>query len=258
MSLQAEVVRLERHDGGALWRAVLATPRANLLDAPKLEALLEIFQKARDEPGLRTVLVDADGPDFSFGASVQEHLPGEVETMIPKFGRLFDRMLESGVVTLAAVRGRCLGGGLELASFCHRVFCAPGAMLGQPEIVLGVFAPVASVFLAERMGRGAAEDLLLTGRSLDAAEALRLGLVDEVADDPTEAALTYARAHLLPRSASSLRFATRAARAGLAERFRTERIALERLYLEQLMATEDALEGLQAFLERRPPSWRDA
>lgn len=258
MSVQAEVVRLERLERGALWRVALATPRANLLDAPKLAALAEIFENARDEASLRAIVLDADGPDFSFGASVQEHLPGEVESMIPAFGRLFDRMLESGIVTLAAVRGRCLGGGLELASFCHRVFCAPGAMLGQPEIVLGVFAPVASAFLAERMGRGAAEDLLLTGRSLDAAEALRLGLVDEIADDPTEAALAYARAHLLPRSASSLRFAARAARAGLAQRFRAERIALERLYLDELMATEDALEGLQAFLDRRPPSWRDS
>lgn len=256
MSSTETVVRLERLEGGALWRAVLATPKPNLLDEAKLDALARIFEAARDERELRAVLLDSDGPEFSFGASVQEHLPGAVEEMIPKFGRLFDRMLEASVPILAVVRGRCLGGGLELAAFCHRVVCAPDARLGVPEIVLGVFAPVGSVAFVERVGRGVAEDLLLSGRPFDAATALAAGLVDEVADDPSEAALAYARAHFLPRSAASLRFATRAAQAAFARRFRAERLELERLYLDELMATDDALEGLNAFLERREPSWR--
>ena len=258
MSATGAAVRLEPLEEGALWRVVLATPRANLIDLVKIDALTEIFERARGASRLKAVLLDAEGSDFSFGASVQEHLPGAVETMLPKFGQLFDRMLDAHIVTLAAVRGRCLGGGLELAAFCHRVFSAPGAQLGQPEIQLGVFAPVASALLAERIGRRHAEDLLLTGRSLDAAAALRIGLVDELADDPSAAAIAYARTHLLPRSASSLRFAAQAARAGLASRFRAERTEAERLYLEELMKTEDASEGLRAFLERRPPAWRDA
>jgi cyclohexa-1,5-dienecarbonyl-CoA hydratase len=251
-------VRLETLDDGALWHVFLATPKANILDMEKTELLGSIFDRAREERSLKAIVIDAEGPHFSFGASVEEHLPGKFESMIPGFHRLFDRMLESSVMTLAAVRGQCLGGALELVSFCHRVFASGGAKLGQPEIVLGVLAPVASVLLAERVGRGAAEDLCLSGRSIAAAEAARIGLVDEIADDPGEAALAYAREHLLPRSASSLRLAVRAARAGFAARFRRDLAEVERLYLEDLMSTADAKEGLRAFVEKRKPFWSDA
>jgi cyclohexa-1,5-dienecarbonyl-CoA hydratase len=251
-------VRREALEGGAVWRVILATPKANILDLPKIERLTEIFESARGEAALKAVLIGADGPHFSFGASVEEHLPGTVEGMIPAFGILFDRMLDASVAVVAAVRGQCVGGGLELASFAHRVVAAPDAKLGQPEILLGVFAPVASVFLPERIGRGAAEGMLLSGASVGADEALRIGLVDEVADDPDEAALGWIRTHLLPKSASSLRFAVRAAREGMAMRFRTERLDVERFYLAELMKTDDALEGLHAFLEKRKPAWRDA
>jgi cyclohexa-1,5-dienecarbonyl-CoA hydratase len=121
-----------------------------------------------------------------------------------------------------------------------------------------VFAPVASVLLAERMGRGGAEDLLFSGRTLSAEEALRRGLVDEIAENPGEAALAYARRHLAPRSASSLRWAVRAARHGFARRFREELDEVERMYLQEMMSTSDAVEGLRAFLEKRPPQWRNA
>ena len=251
-------VRVETLEDGALWRVCLATPKANILDTTKIELLASLFERAAGERHLKAVLIDADGPHFSFGASVEEHLPGKFETLIPKFHALLGRMLDTSVVTLAAVRGQCLGGGLELASFCHRVFAAPGAQLGQPEIVLGVFAPVASVLLAERIGRGRAEDLCLSGRSLGAAEALRIGLVDELAEDPTAAARAYAREHLLPRSASSLRLAARALREGFARRFRAELMRVESLYVNELMATRDAEEGLRAFLDKRAPDWSDS
>ena len=250
-------VRLETLEDGALWRLVLATPKANVLDAAKIAALTHAFQRARDAAPLRAILIEAEGPHFSFGASVEEHLPETCEAMLTSFHGMFDTALETAVPLLVAVQGQCLGGALELASFCNRVFAAPDAKLGQPEISLGVIAPVASVVLAERMGRGAAEDLCLSGRSIDASEALRLGLVDEIAEDPRAAALAYAREHLLPKSASSLRFAVRAARLGFARRLRHQLRDLESLYLDELMNTADAVEGLRAFLEKRRPEWRD-
>jgi len=250
-------VRVEAHEGGAVWKVVLDTPKANLVDMEKCELLSEIFLRAGEENGLKAVVLHGEGPHFSFGASVAEHLPGRVEAMLRGFHRVFRRMLDARVPTLAAVTGQCLGGGMELALLCHRIFASPDARFGQPEIVLGVLAPVASVALADRVGRGPAEHLLLSGASLPADEAARIGLVDEVADDPVEAALAYAREHLLPKSASSLRFAVQAARAGFAERFRTELAAVERLYLHDLMRTGDAQEGLEAFLEKRPPRWSD-
>jgi cyclohexa-1,5-dienecarbonyl-CoA hydratase len=248
-------VRVESSDGGAVWRVMLSTPKSNILDMHKTDALAAIFTLARDAPELKAVLIEGEGPNFSFGASVEEHLPGKFEIMIPGFHELFRRMLDAAVTTLAVVRGQCLGGGLELATFCHRVFASPDAKLGQPEIALGVFAPVASVILSGRVGRGRAEDLCLSGRSYGARDALAIGLVDEVADDPAAAALAYAREHLLPRSASSLRLAVRAVRAGFDERFRHDIDRVERLYLEELMSTNDAREGLQAFVERRKPEW---
>jgi cyclohexa-1,5-dienecarbonyl-CoA hydratase len=256
--MSSDPVRLEKLEGDAIWRITLATPKANILDMEKSEILSSIFERAGRETGLKALVLEGEGPHFCFGASVQEHLPEHCATMLRSFHGLFRRMLDAPVVTLAAVRGQCLGGGLELAAFCHRIFADPGARLGQPEIVLGVFAPVASVLLTERMGRGGAEDLLLSGRTLPAEEACRLGLVDEIAENPGEAALAYARTHLLPRSASSLRWAVRAARRGFATRFLSELAEVEKVYLENLMSTTDAVEGLQAFLEKRPPRWRNA
>jgi len=240
-------VRVEVSDDGALWQVRLATPKANIVDMEKTGILTEIFGRACEARELKAV-----------GASVKEHLPGSYEAMLRGFHGLFHRMLDSSVVTLAAVRGQCLGGGLELASFCHRLFAAADAHLGQPEIVLGVFAPVASVILAERVGRSRAEDLCLSGRAIGAEEAMRIGLVDQIAEDPVEAALAYARKFLLPRSASSLRLAVRAVRAGFAERFSRELAEAERLYCDDLMSTADAVEGLEAFLAKREAVWKNA
>ncbi len=251
-------VRVEVSDDGAIWQVRLATPKANIVDMEKTGILTEIFGRACEARELKAVVIEADGPHFSFGASVKEHLPGSYEAMLRGFHGLFHRMLDSSVVTLAAVRGQCLGGGLELASFCHRLFASADAHLGQPEIVLGVFAPVASVILAERVGRSRAEDLCLSGRAIGAEEAMRIGLVDQIAEDPVEAALAYARKFLLPRSASSLRLAVRAVRAGFAERFGRELAEAERLYCDDLMSTADAVEGLEAFLAKREAAWKNA
>jgi len=250
-------VRVEIAEGGALWRVLLATPKANILDEEKLKGLTEVFARAREEGGLKAVVVEGEGPHFSFGASVEEHLPGRFEGMIPTFHGMFHAMLDSEIFTIAAVRGQCLGGGLELAAFCNRLIASPEAKLGQPEIQIGVLAPVASVILAGKVGRNSAEDICISGRSLGAEEARRIGLVDEIAEDPGEAAAAYARDHLLPRSASSLRIAMRAVRVGFADRFRAELKEVERIYTEDLMTTADAVEGLQSFVEKRKPDWKD-
>lgn len=255
--MKEPVLNVEWLESGAIWDVELAGVKGNVLDSALVTALTELFEEGSRNTELKAVVLRGRGGHFSFGASVPEHLPEEVGSMLPRFHRLFRTIDQSAVVCLAAVRGQCLGGGLELASFCHRVFAAPDAKLGQPEIALGVFAPVASLLLPERIGRAAAEDLCLTGRILSAEEALRLGLVHVVAEDPEAAALDYAREHFLKHSASSLRHATRAVRLGLSWRLREDLPQLERSYLESLMATEDAAEGIQAFIDKRAPTWRN-
>jgi cyclohexa-1,5-dienecarbonyl-CoA hydratase len=248
---------IARLEAGAYWEVELSGGKGNVLDSALIGALTAAFEEAEEARDLKAICLRGRGGDFSYGASVREHLPDEVGKMLPRFHQLFRAMDASSVVVLAAVRGQCLGGGLELASFCHRVFAAPDARLGQPEIALGVFAPMASLFLPERIGRTRAEDLCLSGRIVGASEALEMGLVDVVTETPEEAALDYARKHLLPRSASSLRHAVRALRLGLSPLLDRDLAHLESLYLEGLMETEDASEGIQSFLEKRPPVWRN-
>ena len=248
-------VKLDRD--GSLLRLRLARPKANLIDAEMIAALSGALAQHRDRVGLKAVLLDHEGAHFSFGASVEEHLPEHCAQMLAGLHALVRAMLEFPAPILVAIRGQCLGGGLELAAAGSLLFAAPSAMLGQPEMKLAVFPPAASCLLPERIGQSRAEDLIFSGRAIGAGEAHRIGLVDVVAEDPEQAALAYFDEHLAPRSASSLRFAVRAARAGFAERVSARLAEAERLYLEELMATRDAVEGLTAFLGKRPPKWED-
>ncbi len=254
----SDLVRVVPHDAGALWQVTFGTSTGNILDRATMRELARVFVDARATSDLRAICLEGAGRDFSFGASVQEHQIEHVPSMLETLRSLVLDLLDCHVTTIAAVRGRCLGGGLELVAICHRVFATTDAKFGQPEIALGVFPPLASIVLPERVGRARAEELCLSGRTIAATEARDIGLVDElVDDDPAQAALGWARSQLLPHSASSLRFAVRAIRASLARRIRAELPEVERLYVEELMATADANEGVRAFLEKRRPIWKN-
>ncbi|MBU6484069.1 MAG: cyclohexa-1,5-dienecarbonyl-CoA hydratase [Betaproteobacteria bacterium] len=240
---------------GALLRLRLARPKANLVDATMIAALHGALLAHRAQAALRAVLLDAEGPHFSFGASVEEHLPGRCAAMLTSLHALVLAMLEFPAPILVVVRGQCLGGGLELALAGSLIFAAPDAQLGQPETKLGVFAPAASCLLPYRVGQGVAEDLLLSGRSTGGEEAMRIGLVEAVATDPEAAALAYFDIHLAPKSAAALACAVTAVRGSLVPDVRRRLAEVERLYLETLMKTRDANEGLAAFLARRQPQW---
>ncbi len=242
---------------GTLLRLRLDRPKANIVDAEMIAALDAAFGKHLDNGDLRAVLLDAAGPHFSFGASVEEHLPGQCAEMLKSLHALLIKMLRSPVPILVAIRGQCLGGGLEVAAAGQMLFAAPDANLGQPEMQLGVFAPAASCLLPERIGQSRAEDLLYSGRSVSGEDAGAMGLVDHVADDPENAALDYFDKHLAGKSASSLRLALRAARDGFVDRVTAKLAVVETLYLEDLMSTRDAVEGLEAFIAKRPAKWEN-
>lgn len=255
MSEQPLNVSLERD--GRLLRLTLARPKANIIDAAMIAALQGALSEHLPDARLRAVLLTAEGPHFSFGASVEEHLPESCAGMLRQLHALILQLVQSPVPVLVAVRGQCLGGGLEVAAAGHLIFAAPGAMMGQPEVKLAVFAPAASCLLPERIGQAQAEDILFSGRSITAEEALRIGLVTAVADDPDQAALDYFDQYLAPLSASTLRFAVQAARGDMMQRVREKLARVEKLYLDELMSTHDAVEGLTAFIAKRPAVWQD-
>ncbi len=250
-------LKVWRDRDGKLLRLRLARPKANIVDAAMIVAIDEALHEAYADHGLRAVLLDHEGPHFSFGASVQEHLPESCAAMLKTLHKLILRMLEFPVPIIVAMKGQCLGGGLEVACAGHLMFAAPDSKLGQPEIQLAVFPPAASCLLPERIGIAQAEDLIYSGRSIGADEALRIGLVNAVAEDPEAAALAYFDEHLAKRSASSLRYAVIAARREMVDRVKPKLVRVESLYLDELMKTHDAVEGLNAFLEKRAPVWED-
>ena len=241
---------------GRLLRLRLDRPKANLVDAAMIAALDKALVEHLGNGNLGAIILDAEGPHFSFGASVEEHLPDQCAAMLEGLHRLILRMVESPVPILVAVRGQCLGGGLELALAGHLMFVAPDASLGQPEMKLGVFAPAASCLLPELVGPMRAFDLLVSGRSITGAEAAAIGIAHEVVADPERAALAYFEEHLRPKSASSLRHAVKAARFDYVARVKAKIRAVEQLYLDELMATHDAVAGLEAFIAKRSPQWQ--
>ena len=249
-------VWLERD--GALLRLRLDRPKANIVDAAMIAQLQAAFDAHRADHGLRGVLLDAQGPHFSFGASVEEHLADRCAAMLSALHALIITMVEFPLPILTVVRGQCLGGGLEVALAGGPIFSTPDAKLGQPEMSLGVFAPAASCLLPWRVSQPDAEDLLFSGRSVSGAEARDMGLVQTVAEDPEGAALQYFDQHLAPKSAASLACAVAAARAPLIRELRARLHEVEALYLDKLMKTRDANEGLAAFLARRSPQWQHA
>ena len=240
---------------GALLRLTLARPKANIVDAAMIAALSAALAAHAGTRGLRGVLLDAEGPHFSFGASVEEHLPERCAGMLASLHALILAMLGFPAPILVAVRGQCLGGGLEVAMAGGPIFAGRDAQFGQPEIRLGVFAPAASVLLPYRVNQPAAEDLLLSGRSIGADDARAIGLVQQVADDPQAAALEYFDSHLAGKSAASLSHALIAARGALLRDVRNRLAEVEQLYVDRLLKTRDANEGLVAFLAKRKPVW---
>jgi cyclohexa-1,5-dienecarbonyl-CoA hydratase len=214
-----DALRVVPSHAGQLWRVLLVGPPGNILDGQRIEALRALFQSAGSQKDLKLITIEGEGAHFSYGASVQEHLPAECAAMLKGFRSMLLALHDSHVACHAVVQGQCLGGGLELAAFCHRVFAGPRARFAQPEISLGVIAPFASIILGGKVGRGAAEDLCISGRSIKTEEAVHMGLVDQAAVDPWNACLEYFETHMAPHSASSLRHAVRAIRMEFAKEF---------------------------------------
>jgi cyclohexa-1,5-dienecarbonyl-CoA hydratase len=244
---------------GAIGRLELDRPPLNVVNIAMLDALSEALDQAAGDRGLRVLTLAGAGKAFCAGADVADHAADRVESMLTRFHRVIGRILKFDVPVVALVHGAALGGGFELVLACDMVLARDDATFGVPEIKLGVFPPVASVLLPRLIGRQRANDLILTGRTLTAAEAYGCGIVNRVwpADrfgDETRAYLggmgRLSGAALRHAKSAVLHTAELSAFGGI------ERA--ERLYLNDLMREPDAHEGIAAFLEKRAPVWRDA
>ncbi len=248
--------RTER--SGQIERIVLDRPSGNVLDLEMLEAIRARLEEIGSDAGpAKLVVFEGAGKHFSFGASVEEHLPGKVGRLLPAFHRLFWDLERLSIPTAAVVRGQCLGGGFELALWCGLIFSDPTARLGVPEIKLGVFPPIAAIALPWRISGARSTQMILSGESLDGPAAAALGLVDCCDDDPEAALQGWFARNLESRSAVAVRAAWRASRRLLADTLRDDLVSLESFYLKELMSHEDPVEGISAFVEHRPPVWRN-
>jgi cyclohexa-1,5-dienecarbonyl-CoA hydratase len=242
-------------DDRTAW-VTLARPPLNILDISMMEALDTALERAI--PNCDFVVFQGAGPKaFSAGAEIADHAPERVEKMLSAFHAVFRRLAEAGCLKIAAVHGYCLGGGMELATFCDFVLATESAQFGQPEIKLGCFPPIAMVTLPKLIGMRAATHLILTGQQISAGEAHRLGLITRVvADHELRAALDGLLVELGTLSPAVLHLTRKTLWRLHATDFEKQLQEVERVYLSGLMKTHDAQEGVRAFLEKCQPIWK--
>jgi cyclohexa-1,5-dienecarbonyl-CoA hydratase len=254
------MIRIDtRHDGTHL-RVILDAPKANILSIGMMREVRARLAAARDAPQLKLLTIEGAGDHFSYGASIEEHRAATIATALHELHGLVRDLLAFPPPTAAIVRGCCLGGGFELALACDLIFASNNALLGVPEITLGVFAPAASALLPPRIGASRAAVALLTGRTSVADEWAACGLVTLTApsDELSRHVDNYFQANFASRSAVALRCATQASRLPLLQQVEAALPCLEHLYLDRLMRTRDASEGIEAFLQKREPQWVNA
>ncbi|MBI3160197.1 MAG: enoyl-CoA hydratase/isomerase family protein [Chloroflexi bacterium] len=245
---------LELKAGSAV--LTLDRPPLNILDIATLRAMEQFLHELGADASVRVLILQAAGKYFSAGVDVAEHTPERVGEMIPLFHRVCLALMDFPVPTLAAIHGHALGGGCELALCCDISVLAGEARLGQPEVQLAALAPIAAALLPRLIGSHAAAELLLTGQPIDAERALQLRMVNAVVPAQSVHAWAHEKAAELAKlSRAALTLNKRALRLGAAGGLANLQ-DLEQLYLNDLMQTHDAREGLSAFMEKRTPEWK--
>jgi cyclohexa-1,5-dienecarbonyl-CoA hydratase len=244
------------HRDGPAAVLTLNRPPLNILDIPTIDLLGEVVAGLASDPGLQVLFIRGSGDRaFSAGVAIQDHTPDRVVPMLDSLHATIRRLRDLDAVTVAAVQGHCLGGGMELAMSCDLVIATDDARFAQPEIEVGCYPPVASALLPQRIGAGLALDLAITGRSLTCEEAERIGLVTRRVSNLDEGIATL-RSQITSKSVPVTRLAKKAVRAGRDLPFSEALAETERIYKEELLPLEDLAEGAAAFLEKRRAVWR--
>jgi cyclohexa-1,5-dienecarbonyl-CoA hydratase len=233
----------------------LHSPPLNIIDIPMMEELSQALADIESRPEISAILFMGSDRAFSVGVDVAAHAPDKVEAMLTKFHAVIRALVSTKKITLAQVEGHCFGGGAELAMVCDIVITSPTATWGFPEIRLGCYPPVACTALAALVGQKRAAELIFIGRTINGNDAAQIGLATRAATD-VNAAVEESLNDIRNLSPAALAVAKKAFYAWDAMHFDKGLARAEKIYLDDLMKTEDAREGINAFLEKRPPSWR--
>ncbi len=255
-----EKIKINFSHGGAIAQVIMDNSKGNVIDSGMMAELMAALDTFSAMHELKLITFEGAGKHFSFGASVEEHQKAQAAGMIHSFHQLFIKLKDLAIPTLAKISGQCLGGGMELAIMCNFLFAEKGAKFSQPEIILGVFPPPASLILSEKIGLAKAEELIITGLTFSADEGKAFGLINEVFADTIElesGVNKWIEHQIIPKSASSLRFAVKASRVKFNKVLSEYLPVLENMYVNELMNTFDANEGINSFLEKRKPVWRN-
>lgn len=253
-------IKVEYTHDNSVARIILDDGKGNILDNIMMNELISLLKSYKTNNNIKLITFEGAGKNFSFGASVEEHTKDKAEEMLITFHKIFHTIIDLHIPTMAKISGQCLGGGFELPLACNFIFADKTAKVGQPEILLGVFAPPASIMLPLKIGNARAEELLITGRIISAEEGKNIGLLNEVFEDreTMDSEIDkWIQKNILGKSASSLRYATKAARASFDYFMKKNLPVFTDLFVNDLMETEDGNEGINSFLEKRKAVWKN-
>jgi cyclohexa-1,5-dienecarbonyl-CoA hydratase len=248
-------VHVEQH--GPLARVTLTHPPLNVIDFQMMDEMLAALQQLEQRREISVVILSGGERGFSAGVDVAVHTPDKIQTMFQKFHGLIGALVKFPKITIAEVHGVCLGGGAELAMVCDMAYTTRDAKWGFPEITLGCYPPVACTALAALVGQKRAADLIFTGRTFSGEEAAAWGLANEAhPESELKAAIQRTVDHLLKLSPAALAVAKKAFYAWDSMHLDKGLARAEKIYLEELMQTEDVKEGVAAWMEKRKPVWK--
>jgi cyclohexa-1,5-dienecarbonyl-CoA hydratase len=255
-SVDTKLGRISLYVDASVARIVLRHPPLNVIDIAMMDELAQSLAEVDARADVSVIVITGDGKTFSVGVDVAAHSPDHVHEMLSKFHSVIRALVATKKVTIAAVHGHCLGGGAELAMVCDMVFTTESAQWGFPEIKLGCYPPVACTALAAIVGQKRAAELILTGQTIDGKEAAQIGLANRaVPESEMAATVDELVEHLHKLSSAALALTKKAFYGWDAMHFDKGLARAERIYLDELMKTSDAHEGIHAFMEKREPKW---
>jgi cyclohexa-1,5-dienecarbonyl-CoA hydratase len=243
---------------GGIARITLNRPKFNMMNIDMMVEINEKLESFVDDPDLKCVVIDAEGKHFCTGVEVADHKPEKVDDMIATFNRIFELLEQIEVPVISVVQGYCLGGGMELAIACDVIIAGKGATFGQPEIKVGFFPPYAAIRLPQLVGPARAIEICTTGKFYSASEAQLMGMVAYLSED---GALSEAAENIIKEIQANspliIRLNKRAVRQQLGVDFKQALAGVSDLFLNTLMKTEDTLEGIASYEEKRQPDWKN-